>query len=161
MTAPLAGTESAAGAIQRVRYSHDAMIDVMIANPAISQNDLAKHFGYTPAWVSRIICSDAFQARLAARKDEMVNPVIAQGVEDRIKGLAMLSLEVLEEKLAATRSPDMAMKAFELSTKAAGYGARQTNVAVQTNFVVQIPNKIEDPHAWADAHRPAAKIIEG
>ena len=29
-SAPLKGTESAAGAIARVKYSHDAMIDLMI-----------------------------------------------------------------------------------------------------------------------------------
>lgn len=161
MTAPLLGTESAAGALQRVRYTHDAMIDLLIANPAISQNEIAKHFNYSVPWVSRVFCSDAFQARLAARREELVNPVLAQGVEDRIKGLAMQSLEVLENKLAATQSPDLALKIFELSTKAAGYGARSSNVAVQQNFVVTLPNKIESAQAWADAHRPPQTIIEG
>lgn len=158
MTEALKGTESAANAIQRVRYSHDAMIDVLIANPSITQNEIAKHFNYSVAWVSRIFSSDAFQARLAARRDEVVNPVIAQSVEDRIKGLAMQSLDILEEKLAATRSADLAMKAFELSTKAAGYGARQQNVAVQQNFVVNLPNKIESAQDWAAAHRPVTTL---
>jgi hypothetical protein len=156
MSNPLQGTESGANAIARVRYTQDAMIDLVIANPAISQNEIAKHFGYTAAWVSRIFSSDAFQARLAERKDEIVNPALTASVEDRIKGLAMQSLEILESKLALTQNPDLAVKCFELSTKAAGYGARQANVAVQNNFVVHMPNKIEDPHVWADAHRPGA-----
>lgn len=154
MSSALLGTESGALAIQRVKYSHDAMIDVVLANPSISQNEIAKHFGYTVPWVSRIFSSDAFQARLAERKADIVDPTLMSCVKDRIEGLAMQSLNILEEKLAATRNPDLALKVFELSTKAAGYGARQQNVATQNNFVVHLPNKIEDPHAWANAHRP-------
>lgn len=153
MTQPLEGTASGANAIARVKYTHDAMIDLIIAQPEIKQGELAKHFGYTQAWVSRIFASDAFQARLAQRKEEIVNPVLTQGVEDRIKGLAMQSLEIISEKLEATRNPDLALKAFELSTKAAGYGARQDKVQVQNNFVVALPPKVEDPQAWAAKHR--------
>ena len=160
MSQPLPSTESAAGAIARVKYSHDAMIDLVIANPAIKQIEIARYFGYTDAWVSRIFCSDAFQARLAQRKDELVNPVIGQAVEDRIKGVAMLSLDILEEKLASTRSADLALKAFDLSSKAAGYGARSQNVAVQNTFVVALPAKAADAHAWADSHRPTGQAIE-
>lgn len=83
MTAPLASTASAANAITRVKFTHDAMIDYIISNPEVKQGHIAKVFGFTEAWISRIFCSDAFQARLAARKDELVNPVIVQGLEDR------------------------------------------------------------------------------
>lgn len=156
MSEPLQGTVSGANAIQRVKYSHDAMIDVVMANPSITQNELAKHFGYTVPWVSRIFASDAFQARLAQRKEDIVDPTLMACVKDRIEGLAMQSLQILEEKLAATKNPDLALKCFEISTKAAGYGARAQNVNTQNNFVVHLPNKIEDPHAWANAHRPQA-----
>ena len=52
MAEPLMGTESAAGAIQRVKYTHDALIDMIIANPAVSQGQLATQFGInvTQAW---------------------------------------------------------------------------------------------------------------
>lgn len=160
MTEPLKGTESGANSIARVKYTHDAMIDLVIANPAIAQGEIAKHFGYTQAWVSRIFASDAFQARLAERKEELVNPIITANVQDRIQGLAMQSLQILEEKLESTRNPDLAVKVFELSTKAAGYGARKENVAVQNNFVVHLPNKIESAQSWADAHRPGAPMVD-
>lgn len=160
MAEPLKGTESAANALARVKYSHDAMIDLVIANPRISQNEIAGYFGYTVPWVSRIFGSDAFQARLAERKAELVNPALTEAVEGRLKGLAMQSLDILEEKLQATRSADMAMKALEISTKAAGYGARQQNVAVQNNFVVALPPKSADAQSWAQAHRPEARVVE-
>jgi hypothetical protein len=147
-------------AIQKISYTHDAMIDYIVANPTTSQNEIARAFGYTAPWISRIFASDAFQARLAERKTELVNPVIVANVEERIQGLAMQSIEILEQKLAQTQNPDLAVKVFELSTKAAGYGARKENVGVQNNFVVHLPNKINDPHSWAAAHRPGGAATE-
>lgn len=148
MSAPLEGTASAAGAIARVKYTHDALIDAMIANPAAKQGQLAKLFGYTESWISRIVNSDAFQARLAARKADIVDPVLTMTIDEKLKGLASQSLDILAEKLELTRSPDLAYKAAELSLKAAGYGARQQNVAVQQNFVVALPAKAASVEEW-------------
>lgn len=153
MSVPLQGTESAANAIARVKYSHDAMIDLIIANPTITQNDLAKHFGYTPAWVSRIYNSDAFLARLAVRKADLIDPSILMSVEEKFRTLVNRSLDIFQEKLEATKSADLAVKGIELATKALGYGARQANVAVQNTFVVAMPQKVEDPAAWATRYQ--------
>jgi hypothetical protein len=152
MATPLAGTESAAGALSRVHYTHDAMIDLLIQNPKISQNDLAKTFGYSVAWVSRIMNSDAFNARLAERKSELVDPSILHTLEERFKALASTSMDILAEKLAAGRNPDLALKALDLTTKALGYGARNTGVNLQQNFVVAIPSKAASPQAWAEKY---------
>lgn len=143
---PLASTSSAAGAIQRVNYSHDAMIDVIIALPGCTQNTIAEHFGYSVGWVSRIMCSDAFQARLQARREEIINPGLVTTFEERLKGLAQQSLDILVDKLdevdpetgKRAENSGVALKCLELSAKALGYGARQTNVAVQTNFSLKI-----------------------
>lgn len=154
-SAPLEGTASAANAIARVKYSHDAMIDVIIANPAVHQNQIAAHFGYTPAWVSRIVNSDAFQARLADRKGELIDPTIMLTLEEKIRGLADMSLGIVMDKLAATRNPDTALKALELSTRALGFGAKQSNVTLQQNFVVAMPAKVVDAQEWAARGRAA------
>jgi hypothetical protein len=156
MSAPLQGTASAAGAIDRVKYSHDAMIDCIIATPGISQNDLAKHFGYTAPWVSRIINSDAFQARLAARKNDIVDPSLVLSVDERLRNLASKSLDIVMEKLDVSRNPDTALRALEITTKALGYGARAANVAVQQNFVVAMPQKAESALEWAAKHAGGA-----
>lgn len=121
-------------AIGKIRYTHDAMIDLIIAQPAISQNQLAAHFGYTASWVSQIIASDAFQARLAERRDEIVDPAIRASVEEQFKGLVLRSLDILREKLAnpATAiSDNLALRALELSSRALGYGARDNNPVIQ------------------------------
>lgn len=145
----LESTRSAAGAIDRVKYSHDAMIDMIIANPRISQNQLAEYFHYSVGWVSRIFCSDAFQARLATRRGEIVIPGLLASFEERLKLLATKSIDLVMAKLEEepvpnpvtgemVGGPDMptVFKALEIGTKALGYGARQTNVAIQNNLTV-------------------------
>lgn len=115
-------------AIAKVRYSHDAMIDMIIAEPWVSQNRLAEVFGYTPAWVSLVMSSDAFKERLAARKAEVVDPTLTATLEERFKALVTRSVEVLQEKLAAPASvvPDqLALRAMELGAKSLGLGQPQ------------------------------------
>lgn len=112
--------------IARVRYTHDAMIDLIIKNPWISQNEIALHFGYSVGWISQIFCSDAFQARLAEKRIEVVNPELRATIEERIKALAVQSLAVLQEKLnrPASAIPDnLALRAAEFGAKALGLGA--------------------------------------
>lgn len=154
MSSPLQGTESAADAIVRVKYSHDAMIDVLIANPAVSQGAIAQMFGYTQAWISRVMNSDAFLARLAERKKDLVDPAIAFSLDEKFRALADQSLDIIQEKLAVTKNPDTALKALELAGKALGYGARQPNLNLQQNFVVALPGKAGSPQEWATCHAP-------
>lgn len=148
MSEPLKGTVSAANAIDRVKYSHDAMIDLMIAQPSVSQGELAQHFGYTQAWVSRVINSDAFQARLALRKEDLVDPTIVASIDEKMRAVAAKSLDVVLEKLATVQNFDHALKAFEATTKAMGYGARQAPQNVQNNFVVALPTKAASAEDW-------------
>lgn len=113
--------------VTKVSYTHAAMIDEIIANPCISQNQLAAHFGYSAGWISQVISSDAFQAQLAARTGQLVDPVLQVSIETRFKGLVARSLEILAEKLngPASSIPDnLALRALELSSRALGYGAR-------------------------------------
>lgn len=160
-SAPLIGTESAANAIVRVKYSHDAMIDEMLVNPGISQGELAGKFGYTQVWVSRVVNSDAFLARLAQRKGDIVDPSLALTLEEKFRAMASLSLDVVMDKLAVTKNPDTALKALEISSKALGYGARQQNLNVQQNFVVAMPTKVQSPEDWAAMHQHISQRTPG
>lgn len=155
MAEALSGTESGAKTITRVRYTHDAMIDVLIQHPWITQKALAQHFGYSEQWVSRIMCSDAFQARLALRKEELIDPTLLDTIETRFKALAMQSLDILAEKLALSKNPDTALKALDIAQKAMGFGARAQNVNVQQNFVVAMPEKSTSSADWAQEHSGA------
>lgn len=111
--------------IKRVRYTHDAMIDLIIENPWVAQGELAKHFGYTEGWVSIIINSDAFQARLEARKDQLIDPAIRLSLNERFNAVVARSLTVLQEKLSRPvgEIPDnLVLRAVEIGAKALGTG---------------------------------------
>lgn len=110
--------------IKKVSYTHAACIDIILAHPAINQRQLALHFGYTEGWISQILASDAFQAALADRKNEIVDPMLRGQVEESIKGLVLQSMMKLREKLEASPSDDLALEVFKNSTRALGYGAR-------------------------------------
>lgn len=153
----------------KVSYTHDAMIDLMLMRPGISQQEIALYFNYTPNWVSRVVGSDSFQARLAQRKDEIVTPAIRENLEDRMAALADQSLDILQNKLKATSSPDLAFKALELSTKALGLGARAATVQNTQNntYVVALPSKVPDEQTWAaqakqqvSPVRPAQGVVD-
>lgn len=141
---PLKSTKSAANALGKVHYTHDAMIDIIIAKPDVSQDTIAEYFGYSAPWISRIFCSDSFQARLAQRRSEVVTPGMLSTFEERLKLLATTSLDLvmgkLEEIDPETGKPKADIgtifKALEIGTKSLGYGARQTNVAIQNNLTV-------------------------
>lgn len=155
MSTPLASTQSAAAAIVRVNYSHDAMIDLIISTPGITHNALAAHFGYTPAWVSRVVNSDAFQARLAERKTELVDPALVASIEEKIRAAADKSLDVVLEKLHLVPTLDQALNVAKEMTKALGFGARDRGVTVQNNFVVALPGKAASAEEWAARNAPA------
>lgn len=144
--------------IKKVRYSHDALVDAIIANPAVRQRDLAALFGYTEGWISQVISSDSFQARLRARKGELVDPEIVASVENQMQGVARQALEVISEKLTASKSPDLALRALDISSRALGYGVRkEAGVTLQQQFVVALPPKSQDPASWIAEYSPAGQ----
>jgi len=129
-------------AIQKIAYNHEAMIDLILTNPAISQNALAKHFSLTPSWVSQVMCSDAFQSALAKRREEIIDPVLRLTVEDNFKALVSRSLDILQQKLnkPAEEIPDqLALRALEIGSRAAGYGVKdQSQPAAQTDVHIHL-----------------------
>lgn len=140
--------------IEKVSYTHDAMIDLLIAKPMVSQGDVARHFGFTPGWVSRVIRSDAFRERLASRKGEIVDPMLLQQVEDRFQSLVERSLEILMEKLDANPTADLALKAAELGARSLGYGVAKNVQQNNTTFVVAMPEKAISAEEWIKQHAP-------
>lgn len=121
--------------IQKLNYSHKAMIDLIIANPGISQNQIAATFRYSPSWVSQVMSSDSFQAAFAARSAEIVDPVLKMTANERFEALVRRSQEILLEKLSkpADVVPDqLAVAVLNSAARARGYGAREQAPVVST-----------------------------
>ena len=108
----------------RLNYTHDAMIDLIIQEPTVSSRELAELFGYTQGWVARVIGSDSFQARLAERKGQLVDPAIAQSLKERLQGVAIHAVDLIGQKLDSEASASYAIDALGLATAAMGLGKR-------------------------------------
>lgn len=110
---------------QRINNAADALIDLIIAKPGATNEELGAVLGRTKQWVSLVKNSGLFKERLHLRKTELVDPLLIQSVEDRMQALTDRSLEILQEKLAqpAAVVPDsLALAAAQLGAKGMGLG---------------------------------------
>ena len=149
--------------IAKVRYTHDAIIDEILTNPAISQGELAKMFGFTQAWMSIMINSDAFQERMRERKCELVDPRLVATLEDRLNGVARSALDALLEKLEQHTNKTLPMKTMELiATAKLGVGdrANRMQAPVQQNnlYVVALPGVSADSSSWRNSAQGISRI---
>lgn len=130
--------------VVKVSYSHEAMIDAMIAHPAIAGWELARMFGYTESWISRIRSSNAFRERLRERAQEMVDPVLLATIEENFDAMVARSQEILLEKLSEPSQavdPQLALQCAALGAKATGRGGFGAKVLPQP--VAREPNWLE------------------
>lgn len=140
-------------AIEKVSYSHDKMIDLIIANPRIKQDHLAQYFGYTPAWVSRIMSSDAFRLRMEQRREELVNPIITATLEERFADLALRGAAIMQEKLdnpAVMVTFADAAKAVEIGAKGLAVGGFGSRVSVDVNANIDLRGALEEAQRRRD-----------
>lgn len=137
-------------AIASVRYTHDAIIDKILLDPAISQNALARMFGFTATWVSIMVNSDAFKNRLAERKAELSDPVLVATINERLDAVAKRSLDKLIERL--DRPGDALATRDLIGIAKLGVGDKNTRPAgpvVQTNlYVLSIPAPAQNSKEW-------------
>lgn len=137
------------GVVAKVNYSHTDMIDFIIANPGTTQNALAARYGYSVGWVSNVMASDAWQSAMAARRSEICDPVLVATIEERFKGITLLSLERLRQKLEAPQvSDNVVLKAVELGAKAVGVGGNAPpppsgdHLAQLANRLIELQSKV-------------------
>lgn len=142
----------AAVQIKSVRWYHDRIIDLMLTTEVpLSQNEIAKLIGYSASWVSIMVNSDAFKERLAERKAELTDPVLAASINDRLDALARRSLDKLLDRL-----DQGVVKTGELIAMAKlGVGDKNTRPAapaVNTNnmYVVQLPPPAPSTQIWLE-----------
>lgn len=136
------------GVLKKLRYTHTDAIDFIIANPGVSQNDLAARYGYSPGWFSNVMASDAWQSALAARRTELVDPALVATIEERFRSITLLSLERLQQKLAAPQvSDNVVLKAAELGAKALGVGGNAAPAPPAADHLAQLANRLIDLQA--------------
>ena len=135
-----------AQAVARMNYSHTDMIDFIIANPGVTQNEVAKRYGYSPAWISQVMSSDAWLNAMATRRWEMVDPTLVATIEERFRMVTTKSLERLMDKLSAPQVSDqVVLRAAELGAKVMNIGgAGMQPQAPMVDHLASLANRLLD-----------------
>jgi len=140
--------------IAKVRYTHDAIIDMIIVNPAISQNELAKEFGFSVAWMSIIVNSDSFQERLAERKGELVDPKIRATIAQKVDAAASRAMDRIIDRLDSPMHGSIKTQDLVSIAKLAVAPKTSLPAPTQNLFVVQLPPAAANSADWlSSAHR--------
>lgn len=112
---------SGAQQIDKVSHIHECIINDMIAEPTVTQLELCERFGYTKGWMSRVINSDSFQARLAQRREDLLDPDLKKKLNQRLEAVVTQSMNHIQERLNSPEgSADLALASLGIA--AAGLG---------------------------------------
>lgn len=88
----------AATQIRKVSIKHDAILDFLLVNPEMKLGLVAAHFDVSQAWLSVIIHSDAFQARLKEKGSDMFGATIVP-LREKLLGVAHVGVDKLGEAM--------------------------------------------------------------
>lgn len=143
------------------RYSHAAMVQLMIDHPEYTHGQLAMAFGRPPSWMSTVLASEQFQSVLDTRRHEVADPSLTATMEERFRALALRATTVLQEKLNSPGVNDLVvLKAAEIGVKALGLGQRPVDppaLPAPVNSSQSAAEKILAAMDALDARRQAAK----
>ena len=105
------------------KYRYEAIIDYMLSNPQMKKGEIAQALGYTQAWFSQLIRSDAFRARYETRRAELqgdlMNSVIRKQFEIASEGADRVMDELRKEDCDAR----FALDATQSAMRNLGFGA--------------------------------------
>lgn len=139
--------------IESVSHTHDQVMNWLVLNPEKYLRECADHFGYTQSWLSTLIHSDVFQAKLKERQDSVFTHVM-QDIPEKLRGLADIAIDQLGTQLESNTDKNYSLDAFEKILKTAGYGVAKSSAPIQNNNVFMVSR--EALSSARDSMRPFA-----
>jgi hypothetical protein len=107
--------------------------------------ELSAHFQMTPAWISTIINSDAFQTQLALRKDQCFTEV-TMDLRAKMEGVADAAVEKLGVVLENVQDPKMVLDIADKTLHRLGYAPQRGGPSaptVQSNTQVNLYGSVD------------------
>lgn len=105
-------------------YTHARMVELILQYPHWTHAEYARYFGRKVSWFASVVASDGFQAAVDPVRESIPDPFITATMQERMRGLAIHAVEVLQDKLAADEVQDFTvLKALEVGAKSLGMGA--------------------------------------
>jgi hypothetical protein len=135
---------SAAEQPARFRYWCDAIIELLLVEPTLTQNDIAIRLERHPATVGMIMNSDLFRARYEQRRGAQ-NAALTEEINTRLSRVAAQALELTEEILTEERTAIPLPELVNVADKALarlGYGPKMAaNPAVVMAVVAPVTSE--------------------
>jgi hypothetical protein len=128
--------------IQRISHTHDQIMNWLIENPHLSLGECAVYFNYSQCWLSQIIHSDCFQAKLKERQND-VFVRCAQDIPEKMRGLADVVLEKLGTAVEKSVDPEFILDTFDKTMHRLGYAPNTSRAVmlqptnIQNNFFLE------------------------
>ena len=147
--------------LERISHTHDMVMNWMLENPHRKLMDCAAYFGYTQAWLSTMIHTDAFQAKLKEKQADVFSAVAAD-IPLRLAGLAGMAISKLEDELEKSNNGEFILDSFDKILHRAGYAPSKAapSMAVQNNYLTVGADALA---AARESMRPRAleeKVVE-
>lgn len=157
--------------IQKLNHTHDAIARWLVANPTAPLRDCAQAFGYSQGWISIIIHSQAFKARMK-ELNGVADEIVVTDITARLTALAAEALEgTLDEVQKARALGGMEHRGFlkataESTLEALGYGPKGNNagrvqVNLQNNGGGNMGVLVVDQSALAAARERMLEVTNG
>jgi hypothetical protein len=123
--------------IKNISIKHDAIMDFLMANPAMKLGDVATHFQVTQPWLSCIIHSDIFQARLKEKSDVAFHSTVLP-LREKMIGVAHMALDKLADVLPKETETKVIASTAEGLLDRLGFGSKQSPMQPGTNVNLQV-----------------------
>lgn len=120
--------------LQKLNFSHDALMLWIFQNPHRTLKDAALFFGYSPEWIRQIVRTDVFQAEYQKRYGEL-SASLMQGVKEKLETASETALDALIEKLPLVNDPRILVDAADKLLHRMGYAPAKGSVTVQQTNV--------------------------
>lgn len=115
-----------------VSFSHEALVFWLLANPEKDLRDCALYFGYSQAWISCIVHSDAFRERYKEQQDKLASQ-LGVDILGRLQSAADIALAGLTRKLEEAENPEFLLDATDKLLNRLGYAPKAQPLGVVVN----------------------------
>jgi predicted transcriptional regulator len=84
--------------VEEVAVKHEQIADYMLMNRGTTQKEVAKHFGVTPVWISRVVNTDLFKDYFRERHEE-IKEAVKREIVGKAGGVVNKALTALGQKI--------------------------------------------------------------
>jgi len=129
--------------IARVSYTHEAIADWLLANPDKKLKECADQFGYTQAWLSTVIHSDAFQVYFSQRRAAL-NQIIHHGISAKLQDTTQKALDILNTRLDEPEDleSEFILDVADKLLHRQGYAPGKVSL-IQNNITAPVPGAVD------------------